>query len=205
MVQLVGAGQSAPVGRQAQDPSLLAFRHAVAGAKGPGGQSRAGATGAAAAPPRPDAGGVSAARQQQIKDWVAHHSDSSGGFLGGFLGIGQTSAAQHVHDALTGQAKELGHLTPAEQRCLLNQWLDRCGAGKGDGPGGAAQLLQSFAGNRPMVLLVAHSLAAKAAALMQRPAGNGSGNDPHIEARAYAYDALQAISGEPARTPASYA
>jgi hypothetical protein len=53
--------------------------------------------------------------------------------------------------------------------------------------------------------VVAESLAAKAAALMQCPAGNGSVDDPHRQARAYALDALQAVSGELSQTPTDYA
>jgi Domain of unknown function (DUF4781) len=53
--------------------------------------------------------------------------------------------------------------------------------------------------------VVAESLAAKAAALMQRPAGNGSADDPHRRARAYALDALQAVSGDLTQTPTDYA
>jgi hypothetical protein len=53
--------------------------------------------------------------------------------------------------------------------------------------------------------VVAESLAAKAAALMQRPAGNGSADDPRSQARAYALDALQAVSGELSQAPTDYA
>jgi Domain of unknown function (DUF4781) len=53
--------------------------------------------------------------------------------------------------------------------------------------------------------VVAESLAAKAAALMQRPAGNGSADDPHSQARVYALDALQAVSGDLSQTPTDYA
>ena len=40
---------------------------------------------------------------------------------------------------------------------------------------------------------------------MQRPAGNGSVDDPHSQARAYALDALRAVSGELSQTPTDYA
>jgi hypothetical protein len=53
--------------------------------------------------------------------------------------------------------------------------------------------------------VVAESLAAKAAALMQCPAGNGSADDPHSQARGYALDALQAASGDLSQTPTDYA
>jgi Domain of unknown function (DUF4781) len=53
--------------------------------------------------------------------------------------------------------------------------------------------------------VVAESLAAKAAALMQCPAGSGSADDPHSQARAYALDALQAVSGDWSQTPTDYA
>jgi len=53
--------------------------------------------------------------------------------------------------------------------------------------------------------VVAESLAAKAAALMQRPAGNGSADDPHSQACVYALDALQAVSGDLSQTPTDYA
>jgi hypothetical protein len=53
--------------------------------------------------------------------------------------------------------------------------------------------------------VVAESLAAKAAALMQCPPGNGSADDPHSQARAYALDALQAVSGDLSQMPTDYA
>jgi hypothetical protein len=53
--------------------------------------------------------------------------------------------------------------------------------------------------------VLAESSAAKAAALMQRPAGNGLADDPHSQARAYALDALQAVSGDLTQTPTDYA
>jgi len=53
--------------------------------------------------------------------------------------------------------------------------------------------------------VVAESLAAKAASLMQSPAGSGSADDPHSQARTYALDALQAVSGDWAQTPTNYA
>jgi hypothetical protein len=53
--------------------------------------------------------------------------------------------------------------------------------------------------------VMAESLAAKAAALMQCPPGNGSVDDPHSQARAYALDALQAVSGDLSQTPRDYA
>jgi hypothetical protein len=53
--------------------------------------------------------------------------------------------------------------------------------------------------------VVAESLAAKAAALMQRPAGNGSADDPHSQAHACALDALHAVSGDLSQTPTDYA
>jgi LysM repeat protein len=142
----------------------------------------------------------STARQRQIDDWVNHHSDASGGFLG----FGQTSAADHVREALDGKSKELGALSTDEQRYLLNKVLDRWSAGGGDGPGGAAELAQAVNGDRRLSGVVAEQLAAKSASLMQRPQGDGSGNDPHTLARAYALDAIQAASGDLGRTPASY-
>jgi Domain of unknown function (DUF4781) len=53
--------------------------------------------------------------------------------------------------------------------------------------------------------VVGESLAAKAAALMQCPAGSGSADDPHSQARTYALDALQAVSGDWLQTPTDYA
>jgi hypothetical protein len=53
--------------------------------------------------------------------------------------------------------------------------------------------------------VVAESLAAKAAALMQCPAGSGSADDPHSQARTYALDALQAVSGDWSQTPTDHA
>src|SRR5215471_2507061 len=53
--------------------------------------------------------------------------------------------------------------------------------------------------------VVAESLAAKAVALMQCPAGSGSADDPHSQARTYALDALQAVSGDRSQTPTNYA
>ena len=141
---------------------------------------------------------VSAARKQQIDDWVAHHSDSSGGFLGIF---GVTSSAQHVKDALDGKTGELGHLTGNEQSYLMSQVLDRWTAGKGDGPGGAAELAQSLGDDKKLIGVASQGLAAKASQLMQKPAGNGSLDDPHSVARAYALDAIQASSGSLGSTP----
>lgn len=140
---------------------------------------------------------VSAARKQQIDDWVAHDSDSSGGFLG----FGSTSAAQHVKGALDGKTSQLGPLTGNEQSYLMSQVLDRWTAGKGDGPGGAAELAQSLGGDGKLIGVVSQGLAAKASQLMQKPAGNGSLDDPHSMARAYALDAIQASSGSLGSTP----
>jgi hypothetical protein len=140
-------------------------------------------------------------REQQIDAWVDHHSDASGGFLG----FGETSTVDHVREALDGKTSELGRLTADEQRYLLDRVLDRWSEGRGAGPGGAADLVQSLGNNRQLQGLVAERLAAKAASLMQRPAGNGSINDPHAQARAYALDAIQATSGPLERTPSDYA
>jgi hypothetical protein len=143
---------------------------------------------------------MSATRKRQIDDWVANHSDSSGGFFS----FGETSAVQHVRDALDGKTQELGYLTPDEQRYLMDQVLARWSRGKGAGPGGAAELVQSL-GHEPQVASgVAQRLAVTTVALIQQPVGNDSINDPHSQARAYALDALQAVSGAASRTPSSY-
>jgi hypothetical protein len=143
-----------------------------------------------------------AARDRQIDDWVDHDSDASGGFLG----FGQTSAVDHVRAALEGHT-ELGHLTANDERYLLDKVLARWSAGKGAGPGGAATLAQSYDNSNDSQLrgIVAERLAAEAASLMQKPAGNGSITDPHAQARAYALDAVQDATGGQGQTPADYA
>ncbi len=133
-----------------------------------------GQTGAAPGAP------LTEARKQQIDEWVARRSDASGGILG----FGQTSAADHVYDALKDKTEFA--LKPNEQRYLMDKALNRAG------PGQAYEFARRFQNDAELRGIATESLAAKAAQLMQRPQGNGSASDPHAQARAYALSALEA-------------
>jgi hypothetical protein len=204
MVEAVAAAQVGGDNPGGTGPAQLAFQQALtkeqtARSALPPPSLPSGSNTDANEPPLDSGKGVSVARQRQIDGWVDSHSDASGGFLGFF----QTSAVDHVRAALSGQAKELGPLSTDEQRYLMDKVLDRWSAGQGDGPGGAAELAQSL-GDKQLSDMFAGRLSAEAAKLMQRPAGNGGINDPHAEARAYALDAIQTVSGNLGRTSSDY-
>ncbi|MGO4724054.1 MULTISPECIES: DUF4781 domain-containing protein [unclassified Inquilinus] len=135
---------------------------------------------------------VSDDRRRSIDDWVEHHSDANGGFLG----FGQTPSHEHVREALKGHSTELRGLTPDEQRYLVDRMLDRWSDGKGGGLGEAGHLADSLGDSPQLRGVVGERFALRAAALMQQPAGNGSGDDPHSKALALALGTLQATSGD---------
>lgn len=144
---------------------------------------------------------VSEDRRRRIDDWVEHHSDANGGFLG----MGQTESHEHVRNALNGQSTELRGLNGDEQRYLLDRMLDRWSSDKGGGLGQATSLAKSLGDTPQLINVVGERLALRAAALMQQPAGNGSAGDPHSRARALALGTIQATSGDLRTTPTTLA
>ncbi|MGO1073884.1 DUF4781 domain-containing protein [Inquilinus sp. CA228] len=140
-------------------------------------------------------------RRGRIDDWVEHHSDASGGFLG----FGQTESHEHVRNALNGQSTELRGLNADEQRYLLDRMLDRWSDGSGGGLGQASSLADSLGDTPQLINVVGERLALRAAALMQQPAGNGSADDPHSKALALVLGTVQATSGDLNETPATTA
>lgn len=140
---------------------------------------------------------VSADRRQGIDDWVEHHSDANGGFLG----FGQTESHEHVRNALNGQSTELKGLNADEQRYLLDRMLDRWSDGKGGGLGQASSLANALGDSPQLRGVVGERFALRAAALMQQPAGNGSASDPHSKALALVLGTVQATSGDLQHTP----
>ncbi|WP_343714947.1 DUF4781 domain-containing protein [Inquilinus sp.] len=154
-----------------------------------------------AAPTAPVVPVVSEDRRRGIDDWVEHHSDANGGFLG----FGQTESHEHVRNALNGQSTELKGLNTDEQRYLLDRMLDRWSDGKGGGLGQASDLTKALGDSPQLRGVVGERFALRAAALMQQPAGNGSAADPHSKARALVLGTIQATSGDLQHTPATLA
>jgi hypothetical protein len=142
---------------------------------------------------------VSADRRRGIDDWVEHHSDANGGFLG----FGQTQSHEHVRNALNGQSTELRGLNADEQRYLLDRMLDRWSDGKSGGLGQSSSLADSLGDTPQLISVVGERFALGAAKLMQQPAGNGSASDPHSKALALVLGTVQATSGDLNETPAT--
>lgn len=129
-------------------------------------------------------------REQAIDDWAEHKSDASGGFLG----FGETSSAEHVETALRGHS-DLGGLSPAEQRHLIDTMLTRW---ESQGETDAGRLADRVSDDAGLRQIVGERYAARAARLMREPAGNGGALDPHSRARAYTLQMLDMMGDDKA-------